>query len=341
MQHRDGALHPLIGKNGLVGGQGDVERAELLIQLQHLPVGVLGNLLSRAAPGRRCNSCRRNRNCGRHWWQRLHAWQHRVQHLGHFHFVHGTVQVQPKHDTVAPLPGQAHIDGGRILIHQSPVKRAAGLQIGAKGLIAVIVAIQLSLEHPILIGRVPLHAAKRRHRPMEHAIGVDGAALPHVRSTPALVTIAQKPKRRRDIATPAHIAPAQASAGIPITPALVGHQILAREQAGATNVTHTQRQLRHVAIFLQQAQFQIQRLVLVGLAARNVGAIELVLNVRVAKPKLQPIQWLQHAGSLGIGPAGRNPQAHGTGRLHARSRCLQQPHLTPVAGGQRQVAGRR
>ena len=96
-----------------------------------------------------------------------------------------------------------------------------------------------------------------------------------------------------------------------------------RETVAARAVAQAQRDLRHHMVFLQKAQLDVDRLVLVGLRASNVRAIEPVGNVGVAETRLQPVQRLQHDRATRVR---RDPVQGKSGipcRHHARGGCLQ------------------
>src|SRR5690606_10880214 len=83
------------------------------------------------------------------------------------------------------------------------------------------------------------------------------------------------------------IARREAQACIELAEALVGHNILAGKQASTTNVLCTDRDLREPPTFFPQADFEVDRLVLVVLVPCY-RAVAYALHVRVAIYTLEP-----------------------------------------------------
>ena len=220
---------------------------------------------------------------------------------------------QAQHKPVATLQPHAEIDEGRVAVHRTKVDRAFCGLVVALRLAAVVIAVELDLQHPGVGRRMPLQAAEQRGRSAEHRTQVCRAACGNGVAGTGVEPSAQQGQRVAHIAPRAQIAPAQTEAGVPVAPAFSRHQVFAREKTSATEVAHAQRKLWPSVGLFAQADLDVDRFVLVGLVARNAGAVQPVRDAAVAEPGLQPVEWLQHDIAAGVGLHVADVQAHGPG----------------------------
>jgi len=321
-QPRD-ALDALLQVQGLVDLGDDDGLGVHLPHRLHLPAGVAVDLAGHAGPAGRGQA---GRGLGAQRGRR------RVEQLGRVELVEPGLQRQTEGQPVATLPRQVQRQPGAVAIDQPEVERRVDRLRVVQRLGLVAVAVELGLEDPGAGGRSPLQPAEQRRRAGEDLVEVGPAAEADIGHGSPLEATAQQPQRVGDVAAAAQVAPAQAERGVPVAPALAGHQVFAGEQAGAAEVAQADRDLRPAGILGAQADLEVERLVPVGLVPgqRDVG---------VAEAEFEPVQRLQLDAQAGVGVDVADRAAHGAGTGHARAGRLHEAQLAPVVAGQGRAGG--
>ncbi|MNP39368.1 hypothetical protein D3C76_1329410 [compost metagenome] len=134
-------------------------------------------------------------------------------------------------------------------------------------LVLVVVAFVFELQRQWVPGRLVSYAAKEGGRSAEVLVAVEVTRLTIVGSGTFIELVVEPAQRIVHVTTIADVTPCQAQAQVKIAKAFVADKIFAGEQAGTTNVSRTQRHLRHPVRLFEQTHFGVDRLVFIALVA--------------------------------------------------------------------------